>query len=133
MFFFPSRRRHSRCALVTGVQTCALPIFSLIGSEEAKLLQGMLLEQLGEEAYMRHKICAGDPSAFQGHEKDIILLSMIAAPGQCPGQEGLQWEQRFKVAMTRHRDCMYLFRALQSQQISHSSSSKANIIPPFHR
>src|SRR3546814_19370132 len=27
MFFFSSRRRHTRCALVTGVQTCALPIF----------------------------------------------------------------------------------------------------------
>src|SRR3546814_1646597 len=26
-FFFASRRRHTRCALVTGVQTCALPIF----------------------------------------------------------------------------------------------------------
>src|SRR3546814_1276159 len=25
MFFFSSRRRHTRCALVTGVQTCALP------------------------------------------------------------------------------------------------------------
>src|SRR3546814_16527684 len=28
MLFFSSRRRHTRCALVTGVQTCALPIFS---------------------------------------------------------------------------------------------------------
>src|SRR3546814_9101659 len=28
-FFFSSRRRHTRCALVTGVQTCALPIFLL--------------------------------------------------------------------------------------------------------
>src|SRR3546814_10412067 len=26
-FFFSSRRRHTRCALVTGVQTCALPIW----------------------------------------------------------------------------------------------------------
>src|SRR3546814_5062636 len=26
LFFFSSRRRHTRCALVTGVQTCALPI-----------------------------------------------------------------------------------------------------------
>src|SRR3546814_8874373 len=32
MFFFSSRRRHTRCALVTGVQTCALPI--LIGKAE---------------------------------------------------------------------------------------------------
>src|SRR3546814_3902112 len=30
-FFFSSRRRHTRCALVTGVQTCALPIYDSIG------------------------------------------------------------------------------------------------------
>src|SRR3546814_2166662 len=29
-FFFSSRRRHTRCALVTGVQTCALPVAVLI-------------------------------------------------------------------------------------------------------
>src|SRR3546814_7102149 len=29
MFFFSSRRRHTKCALVTGVQTCALPIYRL--------------------------------------------------------------------------------------------------------
>src|SRR3546814_2239818 len=28
--FFSSRRRHTRCALVTGVQTCALPILQLL-------------------------------------------------------------------------------------------------------
>src|SRR3546814_8198114 len=28
IFFLSSRRRHTRCALVTGVQTCALPIFN---------------------------------------------------------------------------------------------------------
>src|SRR3546814_9305266 len=28
-FFFSSRRRHTRCALVTGVQTCALPISNI--------------------------------------------------------------------------------------------------------
>src|SRR3546814_5359738 len=31
LFFFSSRRRHTRCALVTGVQTCALPISELTG------------------------------------------------------------------------------------------------------
>src|SRR3546814_6085699 len=30
MFFFSSRRRHTRCALVTGVQTCALPILATL-------------------------------------------------------------------------------------------------------
>src|SRR3546814_7079663 len=32
-FFFSSRRRHTRCALVTGVQTCALPILGVVPLE----------------------------------------------------------------------------------------------------
>src|SRR3546814_7647533 len=40
MFFFSSRRRHTRCALVTGVQTCALPIFMRRGASfDAGLMQ----------------------------------------------------------------------------------------------
>src|SRR3546814_15645361 len=35
VFFFSSRRRHTRCALVTGVQTCALPICG-IGHDREK-------------------------------------------------------------------------------------------------
>src|SRR3546814_2175720 len=37
-FVFSSRRRHTRCALVTGVQTCALPI-SVRLFEEAGILE----------------------------------------------------------------------------------------------
>src|SRR3546814_12836608 len=36
-FFFSSRRRHTRCALVTGVQTCALPILPV--GERADILR----------------------------------------------------------------------------------------------
>src|SRR3546814_10124062 len=36
-FFFSSRRRHTRCALVTGVQTCALPICHCNGCDERTL------------------------------------------------------------------------------------------------
>src|SRR3546814_2623574 len=35
IFFFSSRRRHTRCALVTGVQTCALPIFDHLARQPA--------------------------------------------------------------------------------------------------
>src|SRR3546814_2470379 len=38
LFFFSSRRRHTRCALVTGVQACALPISRLGGDEFAAIL-----------------------------------------------------------------------------------------------
>src|SRR3546814_2602056 len=44
LFFFSSRRRHTRCALVTGVQTCALPILpgmsSLLAAAVGEVLHG---------------------------------------------------------------------------------------------
>src|SRR3546814_2280283 len=48
MFFLSSRRRHTRCALVTGVQTCALPICSRelgesLGINKATWLHQVLL------------------------------------------------------------------------------------------
>src|SRR3546814_5738081 len=39
-FFFSSRRRHTRCALVTGVQTCALPIFPDLPKPHCILVDG---------------------------------------------------------------------------------------------
>src|SRR3546814_3161842 len=48
-FFFSSRRRHTRCALVTGVQTCALPISAQQASGERwKTLP--IIEELKERA-----------------------------------------------------------------------------------
>src|SRR3546814_3192263 len=45
MFFFSSRRRHTRCALVTGVQTCALPICErLIAADMVK--RGKMLRKV---------------------------------------------------------------------------------------
>src|SRR3546814_7937463 len=40
LFFFSSRRRHTRCALVTGVQTCALPILTNFFKEVLGPMQG---------------------------------------------------------------------------------------------
>src|SRR3546814_14424079 len=44
IFFFSSRRRHTSCALVTGVQTCALPIFRGNRSSASTVPGGMSLQ-----------------------------------------------------------------------------------------
>src|SRR3546814_15625181 len=41
LFFFSSRRRHTRCALVTGVQTCALPISGLVTGQVDVAFDGL--------------------------------------------------------------------------------------------
>src|SRR3546814_6602830 len=46
VFFFSSRRRHTSCALVTGVQTCALPIYLFAGDGEGQWLDRPIAEEL---------------------------------------------------------------------------------------
>src|SRR3546814_5008976 len=58
LFFFSSRRRHTRCALVTGVQTCALPIcFHQLFLRREMIVQNSVQKQLFEEisGYIRNR------------------------------------------------------------------------------
>src|SRR3546814_901704 len=53
VFFFSSRRRHTRCALVTGVQTCALPISAVHVVHSAQ--GGELASESGDAAHPRER------------------------------------------------------------------------------
>src|SRR3546814_3560566 len=55
MFFFSSRRRHTRCALVTGVQTCALPIWAREEEVAASAAEAAAREQDQKRIDARHR------------------------------------------------------------------------------
>src|SRR3546814_8956204 len=59
MFYFSSRRRHTRCALVTGVQTCALPIFArvLIAAVAGEPLLVARIEDGDAAQREQHRMC----------------------------------------------------------------------------
>src|SRR3546814_2279776 len=80
LFFFSSRRRHTRCALVTGVQTCALPISPIwttqlrraSGTLQVAIVSqsGALASQLEQFAYQQrvgltHMISTGNEADVQ--------------------------------------------------------------------
>src|SRR3546814_3781546 len=108
VFFFSSRERHTRCALVTGVLTCALPIFDLVVGEVAPLValaqavaddhRLAALAEGGDEIGADEAGAAGDEKHGRG-ESLVILRSvkkrlLIAARGKptpprpLPGLQG---------------------------------------------
>src|SRR3546814_5991275 len=77
VFFFSSRRRHTRCALVTGVQTCALPIcFEPALAAGARPLRGFMLAQVRDADLLTFAKIAGH-GPYQS--PDEIPFTVLAA------------------------------------------------------
>ncbi|MDP1586208.1 MAG: DEAD/DEAH box helicase, partial [Prosthecobacter sp.] len=80
-------------------------VISLQGETQAKLINSLLLKHLTPEEIEDREIVCGDAYAFQGDERDIMFLSMVAAPNaQFQALTTDAARQRFNVAASRARD-----------------------------
>src|SRR3546814_4543552 len=75
--FFSSRRRHTRCALVTGVQTCALPICLGPVDRHERVSTGSARRiQSGNEALRRRFLIAGGAINLPGKKQPTNSLHL---------------------------------------------------------
>jgi len=94
-------------------------IISLQGEEQARLIQRILRDQITDAEWERRKIICGDAYAFQGDERDIIFLSMVAAPNERPVAFTREsYKQRFNVAASRAKDQMILFHSVKLEDLN---------------
>jgi len=106
-------------ALVEAIcECCANPayegrtmgVISLQGEYQAGLIQRLLKDRLGEQEMLRREIICGDAYAFQGDERDVVFMTMVAAPNERIGALTKETDKRrFNVAASRPRDQVWLF------------------------
>src|SRR3546814_7424418 len=78
-FFFSSRRRHTRCALVTGVQTCALPI-SRIAEDLYDCVYKWLGRMPGGLAISSVVACSGFAAVSGGSVTAVATMGPMCMP-----------------------------------------------------
>ena len=95
-------------------------VISLLGENQAKLIQNKLLNTLGAEVMEDRNIICGDAYAFQGDERDIIFLSMVVANGatRITATTDDKARQRFNVAASRAKDQLWLMHSITVNDIS---------------
>ena len=57
-------------------------VISLLGPTQAKHIEKLLLDRLEPEEWSARDLRCGDSAAFQGSERHVMFLSMVAAPNQ---------------------------------------------------
>ena len=112
------------------MQKRTIGVISLIGAEQADLIRAKLSQAVGEEVMQRHAILCGDSATFQGTERDIVFLSMVADPMHKSALTMLRYEQRFNVAVSRARDRVVLVRSVKREDLN-PSDLKARLIAHF--
>jgi len=94
-------------------------VISLLGNEQASLIEDMLKQEIGEREMIRRKIVCGDAYAFQGDERDVMFLSMVVAKNvRFRALTGRKDEQRFNVAASRAKDQMWLFYSIDLDDLN---------------
>jgi len=91
----------------------SIGIVSLLGPEQAKYLFDLLIERVGEEKFLKHRIRCGDARTFQGSEADIIFLSAVddGASASVMTENLMDNVRRMNVAASRARDRLYFFHS----------------------
>src|SRR3546814_12250345 len=81
-FFFSSRRRHTRCALVTGVQTCALPILraGLVDLHPGLAPRGLLVEEQLSAVAGVHRIAQIEAAAVAERAAGLVAQEPACVP-----------------------------------------------------
>src|SRR3546814_913998 len=89
VFFFSSRRRHTRCALVTGVQTCALPIYrTAFRNARFTIEAGSLAGEWRMSAIPYFNQQTGRFQGYRGNARRPHLHEMTATAGWRDGLYG---------------------------------------------
>lgn len=93
----------------------------LQGEAQGALIEKMLLDRIGATVIEERRLICGNPYTFQGDERHIVFLSMVAAPNARIGPMASPAdERRFNVAASRAQDMMILFHSVQSEDLSHT-------------
>ncbi|MHA0855671.1 AAA domain-containing protein [Paenibacillus sp. CMAA1364] len=100
-------------------QEKTIGVISLLGTDQAVLIDQHLQKYLPTTEYHKRKIRCGNSAQFQGDERDVIFLSMVhSSKGEGPlrrlADPGERMKKRYNVAASRARDQMWLIHSLTS-------------------
>jgi len=97
-------------------------VICLQGHAQARLIETMILEKIGPQPFKDEKtrLLCGEPYSFQGDERDVVFLSMVASvegEGRSAPLIREPFRQRFNVAASRARDQLWMFHSVRESDL----------------
>lgn len=106
------------CCRDSAYDNLTFGVITLQGQGQAKLIISLLMAR-APSLFSERDLVVGDPSAFQGDERDVIFLSLVTAPNRNAAALTTDThKRRFNVAASRAKDQMWLFHSVTVDDLS---------------
>jgi very-short-patch-repair endonuclease/transcription elongation GreA/GreB family factor len=99
-------------------QATSFGVISLLGDEQALVIENILRMRLSPDVFAKHRLLCGNAAQFQGDERDVVFLSMVDGPpddGQLSfrdaGPKDL-YKKRYNVAVSRARNQLWVVHSI---------------------
>lgn len=105
-------------------------VISLLAhSGQAQEIQNKLIESLPPSVFEKRQLKIAGPSEFQGSERDVIFMSMVASPEK-KGQAAVkkEQEQRFNVAVSRAKNEIWLFHSVKPEHLANPEDLRLKLL-----
>lgn len=111
-----------KCAADPRYDGLTFGVISLLGPAQARAIEAKLIDALDPEEWAARDLRCGDAADFQGSERDVMFLSMVAAPELGRRLAALTRDlfvQRYNVAASRAKDQMWVFHTVTLDDLGH--------------
>lgn len=106
-------------------------VISLLGKEQAKLIEHKLLDAVPPEEWTARELRCGDASDFQGSERDVMFLSMVKTADPARRISALTatpYMQRFNVAASRAKDQMWVYHSIPRSELTNTEDMRYQLL-----
>ena len=118
------------CLSMEEYKNSSLGIISLLGDEQAELIQNLIVKRISAVDIENHKILCGNPASFQGDERDVIFISLVDSSEENKtlrlvgdGIEGAT-RKRYNVAVSRAKDQLWIVHSIDKNNLKEGDLRK---------
>ena len=118
------------CLAMKEYKNSTFGVISLLGDEQAELIQNLIVQRIPATEIENHKILCGNSASFQGDERDVIFISLVDSSEENKslrlvgeGVEGAT-RKRYNVAVSRAKDQLWIVHSIDKNALKEGDLRK---------
>ena len=118
------------CLAMKEYKNSTFGVISLLGDEQAELIQDLIVKRIPATEIENHKILCGNSASFQGDERDIMFISLVDSSEENKSLrlvgEGVEGaiRKRYNVAISRAKDQLWIVHSIDKNNLKEGDLRK---------